>query len=44
MATITATTSTATDWPDRYLHIDKVLDQPGPSTDPSFSAGEPVYI
>ena len=42
MATTIETTQTTTDWPDRYFHIDQVLDKPGPSTDPSFSAGEPV--
>lgn len=32
----------AEDWQGRYYHVDQVLDKPGPSTDSSFSAGEPV--
>ena len=30
------------DWPNRYFHIDQILDRPGPRTEESFSAGEPV--
>jgi len=33
---------TSSDWQDRYLHIDQILDQPGPRTDPSFLAGDEV--
>lgn len=29
-------------WPNRHLHIDRLLDRPGPSTDPSFQPGTPV--
>lgn len=29
-------------WPSRHTHIDRILDKPGPSTDPSFQAGSPV--
>lgn len=34
--------SGSSDWPGRYYHVDQVLDKPGPSTDESFSPGEPV--
>lgn len=34
--------ATSSDWPNRYFHIDQILDTPGPRTDPSFSAGEGV--
>lgn len=30
------------DWPDRYFHIDQILDNPGPRTDPSFTPGQTV--
>ncbi|KAH8116862.1 hypothetical protein DFH11DRAFT_1700778 [Phellopilus nigrolimitatus] len=30
------------DWPNRYYHIDQVLDKPGPRTEESFSAGDAV--
>ncbi|PAV24003.1 NEDD8 activating enzyme [Pyrrhoderma noxium] len=30
------------DWPNRYFHIDQILDKPGPRTEEGFSAGEPV--
>lgn len=30
------------DWPNRYYHVDQVLDNPGPSTDEGFSAGDTV--
>ena len=30
------------DWPGRYFHVDQVLDNPGPRTDPSFLAGDGV--
>jgi hypothetical protein len=31
------------DWEDRYYHVDQVLDNPGPRTDPdSFMAGDGV--
>lgn len=33
---------TAVSWPGRYTHIDRLLDKPGPSTDPSFTPGTPV--
>ena len=29
-------------WPNRYDHIDRILDKPGPSTDPAFQPGTPV--
>ncbi|KAH9935040.1 uncharacterized protein B0H18DRAFT_979507 [Fomitopsis serialis] len=32
----------ASDWADRYYHVDQILDRPGPRTDPSFLAGEEV--
>lgn len=28
--------------PSRHFHVDKILEQPGPSTDPSFDAGAGV--
>lgn len=31
--------SATVDWPGRYFHIDQILDQPGPRTDPGFAAG-----
>lgn len=31
-----------TTWPDRYYHVDQVLDRPGPRTDDSFAAGSAV--
>ncbi|EJD02462.1 uncharacterized protein FOMMEDRAFT_168918 [Fomitiporia mediterranea MF3/22] len=30
------------DWPNRYFHVDQVLDRPGPRTEPGFMAGEPI--
>lgn len=33
---------TTGDWPDRYFHVDQILDKPGPRTDPSFLAGDGV--
>lgn len=33
----------SSDWQDRYLHLDQILDQPGPRTDPSFLAGDEVW-
>lgn len=32
----------SSDWPDRYFHVDQILDRPGPRTDPSFQAGDGV--
>lgn len=32
----------ASDWNDRYFHVDQILDRPGPRTDPSFAAGDEV--
>ncbi|TFL07532.1 NEDD8 activating enzyme [Pterulicium gracile] len=34
--------SASHDWPDRYHHIDQVLDKPGPRTDPGFAPGAEV--
>ncbi|PPQ77517.1 hypothetical protein CVT25_011313 [Psilocybe cyanescens] len=34
--------TSAQDWPGRYHHIDQVLDNPGPRTDPAFLAGDGV--
>ncbi|KAL9715331.1 NEDD8 activating enzyme [Leucoagaricus gongylophorus] len=34
--------SAVTDWPGRYFHIDQILDNPGPRTDPGFAAGAEV--
>ncbi|KAG6814501.1 hypothetical protein H0H92_000026 [Tricholoma furcatifolium] len=34
--------ATTTDWQGRYFHIDQVLNNPGPRTDPSFLAGDGV--
>ena len=33
-----------TDWPDRYHHIDQVLNAPGPRTDEGFAAGDIVRV
>ena len=30
------------DWPNRYYHVDQVLERPGPRTDDSFAAGDAV--
>ena len=30
------------DWPNRYYHVDQILNKPGPRTDPSFLAGQGV--
>ena len=30
------------DWPNRYFHVDQVLEKPGPRTDEGFSAGDVV--
>jgi len=30
------------DWPNRYYHVDQILNKPGPRTDPSFAAGQEV--
>lgn len=30
------------DWPDRYYHVDQVLEKPGPRTDEEFAAGDEV--
>ena len=37
-----STSSTDSDWPGRYYHIDQVLNTPGPRTDPAFLAGDGV--
>ncbi|KAI0748350.1 hypothetical protein C8Q80DRAFT_1171409 [Daedaleopsis nitida] len=34
--------ASSSDWEGRYYHVDQILDQPGPRTDPSFSAGAEV--
>jgi ubiquitin-activating enzyme E1 C len=34
--------SAANDWPQRYFHVDQILDKPGPRTDESFEPGQPV--
>lgn len=34
--------ATGSDWPNRYFHVDQILDTAGPRTDESFSAGEGV--
>lgn len=36
--------ATSSDWQDRYLYIDQILDRPGPRTDPSFLAGDEVWL
>ena len=33
-----------TDWPDRYNHIDQVLNAPGPRTEEGFAAGDIVRV
>ncbi|KAF9505906.1 hypothetical protein BS47DRAFT_1353487 [Hydnum rufescens UP504] len=30
------------DWPERYYHLDQILDRPGPRTDEAFPAGDQV--
>ena len=37
-----AESTSSTDWPGRYYHIDQVLNTPGPRTDPAFLAGDGV--
>lgn len=37
-----AESTSSTDWPGRYYHIDQVLNTPGPRTDPEFLAGDGV--
>jgi len=37
--TLASDDSAVTDWPGRYFHIDQILDNPGPRTDPGFAAG-----
>jgi hypothetical protein len=32
------------DWPNRYYHVDQILDRPGPRTNPSFLAGQEVHF
>ncbi|KAF8584923.1 hypothetical protein K439DRAFT_1633038, partial [Ramaria rubella] len=35
--------SSSVDWPGRHHHIDRILEKPGPRTDPDqFSPGEPI--
>lgn len=41
MAT-TAEPNAIVDWPDRYAHIDQILENAGPRTDPAFAAGDEV--
>ncbi|TDL24837.1 hypothetical protein BD410DRAFT_744501 [Rickenella mellea] len=41
MAAVNGTPSSG-DWPNRYFHVDQILDKPGPRTDPAFSAGPVV--
>jgi hypothetical protein len=38
----TSINTPSSDWPDRYFHVDQILDRPGPRTDPSFLAGDGV--
>lgn len=48
MSTMTSTangTTSVPDWPERYAHVDQVLERSGPRTDvDSFSAGDPVSL
>ncbi|KIY72064.1 hypothetical protein CYLTODRAFT_418243 [Cylindrobasidium torrendii FP15055 ss-10] len=41
MATV-AEPNAIVDWPDRYAHIDQILENAGPRTDPAFAAGDEV--
>jgi hypothetical protein len=38
----TSSSMSPNDWPNRYYHVDQILDRPGPRTDESFLAGAQV--
>lgn len=41
-AAMASASNAALDSQERWYHVDKVLDRPGPSTDPAFVPGQPV--
>jgi ubiquitin-activating enzyme E1 C len=34
--------ATEQDWEDRYYHVDEILQNPGPTTDPDYPGGDMV--